>query len=359
MEDNVEKSNTGYEMRHVRAGSSVAGAKRSLRRSCAVAFAGALFSVLAAGRAAAMHASDDPALEVTEKNPFGIAVSVRCTAGVVDGRAEEIIYGATSKGAAVTQSRLTWDIKDITLAGAIVSALVDNDFNVNLGLWKTMSRGSGRLDNYDWVEDYGYGADQWAFRSLHDVFVESSYMFDLNGSMKLYGGGDNSTMCLVLGFKRDEWKWTDSVRELTRSDNSFRDFTTVVDGRRGIDYRQVYEIPYAGFSGRLNIGSVSFSGYVVGSFLVKAEDDDLHLWKNDHFTSSFSGGKYIAAGVAGQWNITGQLFVSAAWEYQRVPEFSGDIALVEGGTGYIYTAEGAAGISHKSSMYSAALGWRF
>lgn len=313
---------------------------------------------MSATRLVAMHAGDDPALKVTPNTPLGIAVSIRASGGVINGEAQELVYGLSSDAEAVTESQLVWDIKNVRVAGTVISMVVDNDFNVNFGWWKTISKGNGGMVNSDWLDGIGFGPDDWAFRSIHDVFMEDSYMFDLNGGIR-FVDEEWLGMSMLIGYKRDSWRWSDSAKEMVRTELAFRDAYYELDGSASINYHQVFEIPYFGLSSHVEMGPVSLGVYALVGIGVTATDEDYHIWRNDYFTSTLSGGRYLAAGASAQLNIVEGLFITVSADYQRIPEFSGDLTMNEGDTGKVYEREGGAGVSHESTMYSAALGWKF
>ncbi|OGV83764.1 MAG: hypothetical protein A2340_01805 [Lentisphaerae bacterium RIFOXYB12_FULL_60_10] len=314
----------------------------------------------------AVHAMDGPALEI----PAGknTAFSVHGSVGILEGEAREIVNIPEIDH---KLSELIWDLSGLTLGGAVLSANIHDTFRVNVGLWTALTEGSGGMEDYDWFMYDQPGT--WTHQSRHDVKVVDSLLFDANVSVQLWAN-DAVAIRGVLGLKYDFWKWEDSVIDYTYSSlgnpwgqpesgysyeqidpTAIRDLQFDGDGGRTIDYEQTFIIPYIGLAGEGMLGPVRLNAYLNLSAWGTAEDRDYHILRETRFKETFEGVGYLAFGISGMYALSETAFAMIAWEYQDIPETTGDME-IEGAEGK--NVDGA-GIANQTSMLSASLGLRF
>lgn len=304
----------------------------------------AVLLVLAGARASlALHASQDPLLEPTKAQPN--AFSLRGSVGFLQGEAGEFVYEPEMDNYKL--SELQWDLSGLAMGGAVFSG-VAGKFGFNAGFWVAANKGDGEMKDYDWFVP---GMD-WTDYSRSDVEVESGYSLDINANYLLIGRPQVGLRA-VVGYKRDFWEWTDSGQEFIYSVYGFRDYIGSFDGQNVIDYEQTFDIPYVGLNVGGRAGQFGWNAYALYSPIVSAEDKDHHILRELHFEESFDGGDFYAVGASGTYRINKQLFLSGAVDYQDIPEFQGDMDIVESGETY----EDSAGISNNHVMFSLALGW--
>lgn len=294
----------------------------------------------------ALHAWDVPGREPS-------VVSLRGSYGALEGEAHEYVYDNSFFGGNEKVSELIWDLSGLQVAGAVLSIRPTGNLSVHAGGWTCVNKGNGVMVDYDWA----FGGPAWSDRSISDVEVISSYMTDINVAYRFIHERGFS-LSAVIGYKQDYWEWEDSVVEFVYSVYGFRDYYEAGDGSNMIDYDQLFQIPYVGLDSSLARGSFALNAYVLYSPLVVAEDNDYHIARDIHFKETFSGGIYLAGGVAAQYDITSALFVAVAADVQSIPEFTGDMELTDA-LGDTYRYSDSAGISHWSSMLSASIGLRF
>ncbi|MBP7831181.1 MAG: omptin family outer membrane protease [Kiritimatiellae bacterium] len=315
-----------------------------MTRSSARMVLGAALCVLAGTRVTmALHAAQDPLLEPTKEKPQ--AFSLRGSVGFLQGEAGELVYEPELDNYKL--SELQWDLSGLVMGGAVFSGAAGK-FGFNAGFWVAANKGDGEMKDYDWFVP---GMD-WTDYSRSDVDVESGYSLDINANYLLVRRPQVGLRALV-GYKRDYWEWTDYGREFVYSVYGFRDYVGNFDGQNVIDYQQTFDIPYVGLNLDGRAGSLGWNAYALYSPIVSAEDKDHHILRELHFEESFDGGDFYAVGVSATYRITPQLFLSGAVDYQDIPEFQGDMTIVESGETY----EDSAGISNNHVMFSLALGW--
>lgn len=304
---------------------------------------GCLVSWTGIPSAKALHAEDDASLVTSKEKP--LAWSIRGSLGALQGDALEQVFEEDYK-----VSELQWDLSGLAMGGAILSGRYGSRLGVNLGAWSALTKGNGEMKDYDWLVE---GMD-WSDYSRSDVEVDEGMTFDLNASWLLTTCPEFGVRA-VIGYKQDHWKWTDQGREYIYSEFGFRDTEGDFEGINVINYEQTFEIPYAGLNLSGKMGSFLWTAYGLYSPLVSAEDKDHHVLRDLHFEESFSGGDFYALGLTGLYQINSRWFVSATAHYQSIPEFRGDMYIVEDDTKY----EDAAGIGNDLLTLSASVGLTF
>jgi plasminogen activator len=304
----------------------------------------------------AMHASDSSEIQLGQEKNIG--VTLRGSAGYLNGEARELVYDFDT-GSRRKASELIWDLNSLYMVGAVASANICNWFNINLGIWTACNEGSGGMKDYDWFLNTpnAPSPNDWTDLSFSDVKVTTATLFDLNGSIVAFNWRD-IVFRGIIGFKQDTWKWKDSGQEYIYSSFSFRDTLGTFGGQNVINYDQTFTIPYIGVSANGPVGPVNIGAYLLYSSAVSAEDNDLHVLRNIHFTEKFSGGDYVALGLNATYNISAKLFVTGMIDYQSIPEIAGDMELT-GPDGETLSDSDTAGIQHNSTMFSVSLGYKF
>ena len=298
--------------------------------------------LILASDAFAVHAIDTKDIRKQDMMSFDVSLQ----GGYLDGESREIVYDPDDGGR--TLSELNWDLKDIPMAGAAFSVKVAEKVRFNGGFWLGLSEGSGEMTDYDWMVD---GMD-WTDYSRGDVNVENALIMDVNVSILLKRAGAIS-LDVLAGMKVSTYEWEDLGGEYIYSVNSFRDSEgTFQEGEVGIEYEQLFAIPYFGFMGAYHADALDVSVYLLGSFFGVASDEDYHVMRDLHFEEEFVSVPYVGAGITASWTFGGRYYISGGIEYEQIPETTGDMYVEE----LDGTSEDAAGISHESMMVKAAVG---
>lgn len=304
-----------------------------------------------------MHASEGPEYLLFENQPF--SVSLRGSVGLLNGRAWETVYDndpdyPDTKGYKI--SELYWDLRNLWMGGGVLSVTAFDRFHLNAGYWLPLNKGSGQMDDYDWLT-YEWGSE-WTDWSLSDVDVTKAHMMDLNVSIDVFKR-EAVNIRVLGGYKEDNWEWKDyGIYHVYSTDPytdwGFRDDIGQDDYSTGIEYEQTYKLPYLGVGLDYVHNNLSLNAYFAYSAWVKADDRDYHVFRNVLFTEEFSGGKYYGVGIKGTYTFAKYFFVSVGVDYQDIPEIIGDTTIV-GDEGNDFFSD-SAGIRHQSTMFSLSLG---
>jgi outer membrane protease len=302
----------------------------------------------------AMHATDESELVASSNANF--AISVRGTLGYLSGQARELVYDTDIAGD-YTASELIWDIKNLIMVGGVVSANIFNKFSVNAGIWTSLINGSGGMDDYDWNTDIARpNMDDWTDHSYSDVDSKAT-MFDINAVTRVIAwNGINFNA--MMGYRSDSWTWNDSAQDFVYSEVSFRDYAGSFGGLHVIDYKQNFSLPYIGVSAEGPIGPVNISVYALYS-PVRADDEDFHVLRGLLFKETFSNGTFFGLGLKGTYYVNPSTFISAAVDYQSIPEFTGDTEVADMMTGLMIKYKDSAGIENTVTMFSVSAGYKF
>lgn len=287
-------------------------------------------------------------------------LSLRGSVGYLNGEARELVYSDLD-GYRHQVSELIWDLRDLAMVGISGSAHFARRFHVRAAFWTAANEGGGQMEDYDWLM---YEPDSpWTDYSLSDVDVTSASIVDLAFAVDIvsYKG---FTLRGLAGYKQDYWAWSDyGVRHVYSSDpyspGGFRDDVADEDGSTGIEYEQIFRVPYLGGELEFARGAWEANAYLKLSPIVTADDEDLHVHRHLLFEESFDGGTFVAAGVQVLRTFESGLYVAGAFDFQTIPEFDGDMTITDLDTGEVWSESDSAGISHFAYMLSLSLGYAF
>ena len=291
-------------------------------------------AVLAVAECLAMQAGQGPVLKQVDGPDYSFSVQ----AGIMlqSGESRELVFDGSHK-----LSELIWDISGLALAGGSVSTSLGASFKINAGLWIAINEGNGSMVDYDWFVP-GY---DWTHFSKGDVEINSAYLFDVNGDytfwscpmVSLYG---------ICGYKRLLWDWSEYGQSYIYSEFGFRDDRGYLDGENGIDYEQVFDIPYLGLGSSLHAGRLSATAYFLYSPLVQAEDYDHHILRGIKFSETYENIDYIGFGGQVSVELTDTLFIAMALDGHMIPEARGDMIIYDMVNGEIDAIPGAGGLEN-------------
>lgn len=280
----------------------------------------------------------------------GVTLSVRPSLGVLEGEAREVVYAPGEQGS-WKSSELTWDLAGVVIGGVTVSADIGPRLTLNAGAWTALNEGNGEMGDTDWRIE----GQPWTDWSLSDAAVTEAILLDVNASWLLWRNDNDIKVRCLAGYRRDSWKWEDSLKRFVYSLNDFRDFAGNANGVTSIRYEQEFNIPYVGAGMELPLGKAQLGAYFRYSPWVSADDRDFHVLRELHFEESFSGGDYFGYGVAVTWPRSDRFFFSVALDGQQIPEMIGDMFIVEEN---LFIPD-SAGIAHECLTVSAQAAWRF
>jgi len=289
--------------------------------------------------------------------PAPVDISCRVSVGTLNGEAEEIVYVPYDfAGERTAVSELTWDLSGLVMAGATVSADFRDQLLLNVSLWTALNEGDGEMHNFDWLVP----GDDWTDWSRSEVDVTQAIVFDINGSAEFFHWRKIAFRA-IAGYKHGAWKWTDRGQEFVYSVDGFRDTRGSFEGTPTVDYEQVFLIPYSGFGAGGLLGPMEARASFTFSNLVAARDRDHHKLRTDfgpgglHFEEIFFFGTYVGLDASVEYSFTGSMTAGVSADLAVIPETVGEMRIIE--TGDVLPR--AAGISHRSLLATAWLGWRF
>lgn len=296
-----------------------------------------------------------------------ISLAGEFSLGVVNGKAKEHVYDYENPDGSRRQlSRLDWDIDGVAMGGFNGSARVTDRLTLNGGLWLALSKGSGQMEDYDWML---VGRSEWTHYSLSDVDVERGYVFDVNVAYDVFRS-DALRASVAVGYKQDGWEWEDSGIFLLYPEYGY--VPVFLYGENMINYEQEFRMPYLGASvewsafsipaGALS-GDVVFSGYGVYSPYLWATDWDEHVARDLHFKETFEGGDMLGFGLGLRYELPQgsfkNAFVAAALDYQKIGLMVGDMEVRNVVTGETGGGKDVAGAENKYVAFSLGAGLRF
>jgi plasminogen activator len=305
----------------------------------------------------ALHAGDG--LPVVSNK--AVAVSVQGSVGLLNGTAQENVYSSVY-GDRYHLSELDWDIKDVVMVGAQVSVVLKNTFWLNAGLWGSATKGSGQMNDWDWLmEEPG---SPWTDWSLSDADLTRAWLLDLNVAWEFTRTGGLGLRG-IAGYKYNSWKWQDyGIRHIYSSNPSvpggFRNEVENDPHDTAIIYEQEFHIPYVGAGVNYAAGRWMFDAYALFAPYIVANDHDQHVLRDLDFEETFNGGgQYYGLGLRATWQCTEHCYLSDALDGQIIPEMYGDTTVTDTRTGAQDTSTGTAGMNSQVWMLSLGAGGKF
>jgi len=339
-----------------------------MRRSCRVplpllVFAAALLA-LAPAAARAGIISGQPGSEASQQAAAGVSFSLDATAGLVEGTATEVAF-YYPYGRKFKLSELTWDLKDIVMAG-VNGSVSYSRLRLNLGVSKALNAGNGLMVDRDWNYSDVQSSSlkptdrNWTDQSRHpDTSLDEGISLDLNLSVLALQAGSFSLRGLA-GFRYDAWKWSARGGTYVYSTKYYgsRDLTGAFPaGEQVITYEQQYAIPYLGVGANWTRPAFQVESHLRFSKAVSARDSDEHLLRDVRFEGEFSGGTYLGLGLNATWAFAEHWAATLGVEYTKIPELTGDVSISgKEGSGFF---GGGGGISMNATAVTVGAGYRF
>jgi outer membrane protease len=309
-----------------------------------------LACALAAALTYAARAANAPDLPGGPRPAKAVTLSVRPSLGVLEGEAREVVYVPGEAGRHKV-SELTWELAGVILGGVTVSAELGSRLALHAGVWTGLNEGDGGMTDTDWRLE----GQPWTDWSISDASVTRALLLDLNAAWLLWRNDRGLALRCLAGYRRDSWRWEDSLRQFVYSLQDFRDFAGTAEGVNTIRYEQEFDVPYVGAGLELPLGKARFSACLRYSAWLDAADRDFHVLRELHFEGSFAGGTYLGYGLAIASPLSSRLSVSVALDGQQIPELDGDLFIVEQNA----FLPNSAGIAHESLTLSGQACWRF
>jgi outer membrane protease len=312
-------------------------------------------------RAAALQA--DSGAELFEEENFGFSFAPMYT--FLNGQSDEMVLQINGYPGKYL-SKLTWDLDAIHMAGGKISFNFCDKLFLNSAFSTALSEDSGEMYDYDWLyQDYASqnpDLTTWTNKSVSDITLVSSYLFDFNLSYKIYGDRANDVFGLA-GYKVIFWSWTDSLTEIEYPYED-SDYDSLI-GTNGIDYKADYRVPYFGFGYAWGPKKVKVGLSFIYSPIVNAETVDHHKYvgssEEKYFRDHFSIGNYLGLSIYARVPVWEKISVSLAYDWEKIFKTQGDTTTVtENGSSKTYSySDDSVSMSYSASSFTCALEYNY
>lgn len=287
-----------------------------------------------------------------------LGITIEPSFGYLFGQVREIVYdsagestGGESSYVGNYLSELIWELSDVLYAGVSVSENFNNRLYVNTGIWTAVNKGTGFMNDYDWIYEDAFGTpyvlhdrndktdiSHW---SLSSVELVNSFVADINISFDILPMRAWN-FSVIAGYKYLTWDWTDSIID------SYYDGSpdAIPVGVNAIDYMVDIHVPYLGIGGGFYPGENFFiDGRIVYSPFTIAADHDHHILRSIHFKDYVYFGQFISAAVKSGWKFNNSILMNI--------QVLGDYLFEKKGFTYVDDSlAGYAGIQYMSLAFS-------
>ncbi len=322
------------------------------KKNCvAMLAAGLSLSVPVWANEAALPGESETSIQIEQEM---LVVKAHMGVGYLNGDSSELVYGENGR----KLSELNWELDDVLMLNVGGSISPRSWLTISADFWTRLNRGSGTMDDYDFLAINYDGYTHWSHHDNTDL--TQGFMFDLNAAFTFYTFEETSFSALV-GYKYDTWEWEARGGNYFYSDYVlFDNVGSFSPDEKVITYKQWFHVPYIGVGFHSTVGPVFFMGRVIASPLVFAGDEDIHHLRNLRFEEDFDVSSMYGLDLGLGYNITPSLAVSAMFRYQKYEEAKGDTTVTDLTTGEKrYFSGDVAGIDHSSSTVSLGLQYRF
>lgn len=224
-----------------------------------------------------------------EKSKFfsGISYSVGTGLSYLNGQYREIVY--TNAGSANPYlSELLWNLDNVFLLNFTAGA-VKGPWSLDLSLGTAVTKGSGRMEDYDWGD---YTITDWTNWSESLIFIDNSIFLDISSAYR-HTINSSFSVPVRLGYKLNFLDWEDQAGEFIYYwDFNAGDYYSSVQtgdfgGVNGIDYKVIQNIFYASAGILFTTGDITTGLNIALSPFIYAWDLDHHILRNAYFLDSF------------------------------------------------------------------------
>lgn len=234
----------------------------------------------------------------------------------VNGVVYERVYSRLNEEETYLSSELTWDIENLLLAGGTISADMKKTFMLNVGAWKSINKGTGGMVNKDFMgpkyDQLDVGPEIWTHKSVSTVEIDSLIM-DTNIEIDKING-KNFSLNSVLGFRFENWKFSDKLYEATYSLNEpdgLRAWEQNSGGVSGITYEVNKYIPYLGGKLLLDLNKIQIENILTYSPVAYIKTIDHHILKEIYFFEFFNYMQIISNELGISFNFANNFFISS------------------------------------------------
>lgn len=194
---------------------------------------------------------------------------------------------------------------------------------------------------------------------MSSVTLDKGYAIDINTSFP-FDLPNGFVLSPMIGFKFDNWKWSDWGGQYIYSRNGgWRNEIGVFEEEVGIRYEQQFFAPYLGLNLGLTHKKFFMNTYIKGSFGAWSTGRDQHLEKDLEFEDEIDNQSYVGTGLEVGYNFTKQFYMMVGYDYQEFFEAKGDSKIIDLTDNSFEYDPNSAGTGHHSGALSFSLGYRF
>jgi outer membrane protease len=231
---------------------------------------------------------------------------------ILNGMLGEYVYSNNFK-----LSQIDWDLRPAVCLGFNVNMLLSGLVHVNVGFMGAVNERAGSVEDSDWL-DYDSTKTHYSWHYSH---IDYAYFFDVNAGLS-HVFSDRFSLGVYLGYS--------SFKISVFTMDGYTEYPPGPENRvyingEGIDYTQVYYIPYIALStGVMVWRKISLS--VFGSIgpLTCCFARDVHLKKNVEYYDKMRNGIYYSVAGIASVSVSGNVTFTFRGEYTAIPEFRGD-----------------------------------
>ncbi|WP_131782137.1 omptin family outer membrane protease [Legionella gresilensis] len=276
-------------------------------------------------------------------------LSFNAALGHLSGEAHEYVYEPNTNKKI---SQLDWRIDNSLIAKAELNYDLRPWLSINGKGWATLAKGSGFMDDYDWLSDR---QSHWTDWSYH----ENTHLNNANGidfSLQTWLlNKPNYKLGLLGGYEKNSFNFRAKggcfIYENGRQVGCFS------NNEPGIGYRQVFKTPYVGLAGKYAINNFELNLLLKLSNWVKSEDQDKHYSRNLTFKEWGNNAKYHSLTLNAGYYFTQNTKVFAEASYANYGNTRADTEIKSNSLGRRLFIPNSAGLDNKN--YILALGVQY
>ncbi|CAX54017.1 omptin family outer membrane protease [Erwinia pyrifoliae] len=296
------------------------------------------------------------AIADTANNFFTLdKVSAEMASGALSGKTKVRVYDSQS---ADKMSQLNWNYSN----AAVVTGSLYWDLTpwVSLGAsgWTTIGSRGGYMDDTDWLNGSSQG---WTHQSQHpDTRLNFANEFDLNIKEWLLNEPDYR-LGVMAGYQENRYslKSTGGSYNYTDEETGSPVIGSFPAGTTGIGYKQRFNMPYIGLTGRYRYERFEFGGTFKFSGWVSAFDNDEHYLRNTTFKVNTANQNFysLAADIGYYMTPNAKIYLNGIWS--RTTNKKGNMSVNDHDEGNVVNLADAGGIENYNYMTSVGLKYAF
>lgn len=279
-----------------------------------------------------------------------IPVKVALSGGWLGGESHEYVYDKDKK-----ISQLDWKIKHAAIVRGHLDWAIAPRISLTLNGWTTLARGSGQMDDYDWLTENQTHWSHWSSWPAARLNYANQFEASLTGwwlQQPRYKLG------AALGYQQTRISWQAQGGNYNYDNGT--DIGRFPANERAIAYQQRFSAPWLGITGQYRYQNIEFNALIKYSPYTSAHDNDEHYTGYDTFRLKTRNGVYWAASMDAGYYLSPQLKVLTALSWEAYRQKRGQIELHNyAEQRYDYSPPDAGGLSHKNYSLTAGVQYQF